>query len=189
MSFHPIVPWSVAVLAVAVAWAPQAQAHDLADGYLRARAIVARHLEHAKLNSAYGTPAFDETGRRIGDIFLNFTGQDSQGRWMLMSLTLAPGGSLQGETDPDNPREDRWGHHEKPPVELDAWLPPEEAVATAINLQPGHAPTAGISLAYYHGSCQEERPNTETRSHRGREKPPCLCASVLKVFLFTAMLF
>lgn len=140
---------STAVLLVWLLSASPVLAHDLADGFRRARAIVGRHLKNVKLNSVYGTPAFDASGRRTGDIFLNFSGQGTQEKWMLMSLTLTTAGALTGEQEADNPREDRWGHHEKPGLELDQWLPPEEAVAMALKLHPGHEPTGGISLAYH----------------------------------------
>jgi hypothetical protein len=140
------------LLAIALVLSPGLLAHDLADGYLRARAIVGRHLDNVKLNSAYGTPAFDASGRQVGDIFLNFSGQDKKGRWMLMSLTLKPGGELSGEGESSNPRLDQWGHYQKPAIELEAWFPPEEGVAIAIKRHPGHEPAGAISLAYRNSS-------------------------------------
>lgn len=148
---------SLLLVLAALALAASACAQDLADGCRAARAVVARHLTEPHLNSAYGTPAFDKTGRRIGDVFLNFCGRDAAGNWMLMSLTLHPDGSLSGEDDEDNPRPDNYGHHLKPPVELEAWLPPEEAVAGALALHAGHGEPAEISLAY-----------TFTKEHGGR---------------------
>ncbi len=142
----------VAVMFWSSASAALAAGGDLADGYLRARRVVAAHLSEVKLNSVYGTPAFDEKGRRVDDLFLNFTGRDAKGRPMLMSLTLAPDGALTGEHEADNPRLDRFGHHAKPGLELDAWFPPEEAVAIAIASHPGHPPTQGISLAYHNST-------------------------------------
>lgn len=139
------------VLILALASVPLARAgEDLADGYLRARAVVARHLGDVKLNSVYGTPAFDAHGARIDDVFLNFCGKDAAGNPMLMSLTLTPQETLLGEGDPDNPRPDKYGHHLKPGIALDVWLPCEEAVAIALAQHVGHDPTAGgISLAYF----------------------------------------
>lgn len=147
----------LAALALVLALRAPAHAQDLADGCRAARVIVARHLTQVQLNSAYGTPAFDRTGRRIGDVFLNFCGRNAAGEWMLMSLTLHPDGMLTGEHDPDNPRPDHYGHHLKLPVELEAWLPPEEAVAAALAQHAGHGEPVEISLAYTH-----------TKEHGGR---------------------
>lgn len=124
-----------------------ARADDLADIAPRALSIVATHLTSPKLNSAYGTPAFDAQGRRIGEVFLNYCGQGPTGEWMLMSLTLHPDGSLTGEGDEDNPRPDEWGHHLKLGLDLVAWPSPEEGVRSALALHGGHGPTDGVSLA------------------------------------------
>lgn len=135
-------------LSAALAVAP-AQAQDLAEGFRAAREIVARHLSNPGLNSAYGTPAFDATGRRIADVYLNFCGRDASGNPMLYSLVLHPDGRVSGEDNPNNPRPDTYGHHLNPPLQPDAWLPPEEIVGQALTLHAGHAAPKEISLAYY----------------------------------------
>lgn len=147
---------SLALVALIVL-ASGAHAQDLAEGCRAARAIVARHLTDVKLISAYGTPAFDPRGRRIDDVFLNFSGRGAQGAWMLYSLTLSPDGSLTGEGSPENPRPDHYQHHTKRPIELEAWLPPEEAVGSALALHAAHGQPREISLAYTH-----------TKEHGGR---------------------
>jgi hypothetical protein len=128
---------------------PVLSGEDLADAVARARVIVARHLTDVKLNSVYGTPAFNTTGQRIDDVFLNFCGKDAAGNPMLMSLTLTPAEALEGEGNEDNPRPDTYGHHLRPGIALEAWLPPEEAVLIALAQHAGHEPaTGGVSLAY-----------------------------------------
>lgn len=134
------------------------RASTLASSVARATAVVARHLGSVQLNSVYGTPLFEAGGRRIDEAFLNFTGQDAAGRWMLMSLRLAPDGTLSGEDDEENPRPDNYGHHEKPGLDVAAWTAPEAAVVTAVGLHPvDHAPLEGISFAY-----------TTSKEHQGR---------------------
>ena len=133
---------------VLVAIAGLARAEDLADGVRRARAIAARHLGDVKLNSVYGTPAFDVRGRRVGALFLNFCGTDAGGHPMLMSLTLTPAEGLEGENDALRP--DTYGHHQQPGLSLEAWVQPEEALPTALAQHPaGHEPPAAVSFGYY----------------------------------------
>ena len=135
-------------LVLVLAAASVAHAEDLADGVRRARALVARHLSDVKLNSVYGTPAFDARGRRVGALFLNFCGTDAGGHPMLMSLTLTPAEGLEGENDALRP--DTYGHHLQAGLSLEAWVQPEEALPTALAQHPaGHEPPAAVSFAYY----------------------------------------
>ena len=134
------------ILAVLLVCAVAARAEDLSDGVRRARLVVGRHLSDVKLNSVYGTPAFDARGKRVGALFLNFCGNDAAGKPMLMSLTLTPAEGLEGEQDA--PRPDNYGHHLKPDLILEAWIPAEEALVTALGQHAAdHQPVAPISFA------------------------------------------
>lgn len=143
-------------LALFVLAAP-VHAGEFADGFTRARAVVARYLEDPQLNSAYGTPAFDAAGNQVERIHLNFCGKGRDGQWMLYTLSLQPGGALTGEGDANNPRPDAWNHHLNKPLQPIAWLPPEEAVGIAVKQHPDHAPVDGVSMAYLHSKDHQGR--------------------------------
>lgn len=131
----------------ALAFAGPARCGSLDEAYPRAKAEASRHLSNVKLSYVAATPAFAADGARTGDVWFNFTGVGRAGKPMLVSVTLKPDDRIVYDPVSDAPREDRFGHHTKPPLNISHWMAAEVALAMALKHHTFHPPKDGVSLA------------------------------------------
>lgn len=156
-----LTPLRLLVLSVAFSFATACvgQPAETTDIYRTARSFASESLKNVRLTRTSGNDVFDITGRRQGPIICNFVGQDTNDRWMIINFDMTTDGRV--DFDPaDNPREDRWGHHLKPDLELERWISLEEGALVAVKQHPDNPPRSGVSMASFWST-------SENRFHLG----------------------